>query len=108
LLAELIREIRDAARVREEVLLSRVYGMLEAAGKMNPANHLVSTAVLLVLIMYRNPIFFEIKYLICQVCIFVLRNFVVEINDTDDAGVLMATFLKFAISLSICMYTASR
>jgi len=41
MLSDLIREIRDAARVREEVLLSRVCSMLEAAGKMNPANHLM-------------------------------------------------------------------
>ncbi|GFG30021.1 hypothetical protein Cfor_00613 [Coptotermes formosanus] len=41
MLSDLIREIRDAARVREEVLLSRVSSMLEAAGKMNPANHLL-------------------------------------------------------------------
>jgi hypothetical protein len=48
LLSDLIREIRDAARVREEVLLSRVCSMLQAAGKMDRANYLVSTALLLV------------------------------------------------------------
>lgn len=41
MLSDLIREIRDAARVHEEVLLSRVCNMLQAAGKMNPANHLL-------------------------------------------------------------------
>lgn len=41
MLSDLIREIRDAARVREEVLLSRVCSMLESAGKMSPANHLL-------------------------------------------------------------------
>ncbi|PSN42630.1 hypothetical protein C0J52_08683 [Blattella germanica] len=41
MLSDLIREIRDAARVREEVLLNRVCSMLEGSGKGKPTNHLV-------------------------------------------------------------------
>jgi len=60
-LADLIREIRDAARVREEVLLSRVCSMLEAAGKTDSANHLVSIALLLVFSTGRRLTSLQIK-----------------------------------------------
>ncbi|KAJ9573859.1 hypothetical protein L9F63_008719, partial [Diploptera punctata] len=41
MLSDLVREIRDAARVREEVLLSRVCSMLDESGKKS-ANHVVN------------------------------------------------------------------
>ncbi|XP_069697232.1 uncharacterized protein [Periplaneta americana] len=41
MVSDLIREIRDATRVREEVLLSRVCGLLEGVETLNSANHVL-------------------------------------------------------------------